>query len=103
MAYGRFRAWRREPVRFRGAFASYEAALRDVSSGMPAGYDHDAATDVSREFMQQIALWDYPIVYWLQHLQPTVLIDAAGRIARIWPKVKVPGHADEVLAAAKAL
>ena len=26
-----------------------------------------------------------------------------GRIARIWPKVRVPGHAEEVLEAAKAL
>ncbi len=33
----------------------------------------------------------------------TVLIDAAGRIARIWPKVKVEGHAEEVLAAAQSL
>ena len=33
----------------------------------------------------------------------TVLVDADGRIARIWEKVKVPGHAAEVLAAAKAL
>lgn len=33
----------------------------------------------------------------------TFLIDAAGRIARIWPKVSVKGHADEVLAAVKAL
>ena len=33
----------------------------------------------------------------------TVLIDGAGRVARVWNKVKVQGHADEVLAAAKAL
>ena len=33
----------------------------------------------------------------------TVLIDGAGRIARVWSKVKVPGHVDEVLAAAQAL
>lgn len=29
----------------------------------------------------------------------TFLIDEQGRIARIWPKVKVAGHGDEVLAA----
>jgi len=29
----------------------------------------------------------------------TFLIDAKGRIARVWPKVKVEGHVDEVLAA----
>jgi peroxiredoxin Q/BCP len=36
-------------------------------------------------------------------LRTTVLIDATGRIARIWRGVKVDGHADEVLAAARAL
>jgi peroxiredoxin Q/BCP len=29
----------------------------------------------------------------------TFLIDEGGKIARIWPKVKVEGHTDEVLAA----
>lgn len=33
----------------------------------------------------------------------TFLIGADGKIARIWRKVKVPGHAGEVLAAVKAL
>jgi len=33
----------------------------------------------------------------------TFLIDADGRIAKEWRKVKVPGHAEEVLEAAKAL
>jgi len=33
----------------------------------------------------------------------TFLIGPTGRIARIWPKVKVPGHAEEVLEAAKGL
>jgi peroxiredoxin Q/BCP len=33
----------------------------------------------------------------------TFLIDAEGRITRTWRKVKVPGHAEEVLEAVKAL
>lgn len=33
----------------------------------------------------------------------TVLVDAQGAIVRTWRKVKVPGHAAEVLAAARAL
>ncbi len=33
----------------------------------------------------------------------TFLIDKSGRIAKSWRKVKVPGHAEEVLAAAGAL
>jgi peroxiredoxin Q/BCP len=33
----------------------------------------------------------------------TFLIGPEGRLARVWPKVKVEGHAKDVLAAAKAL
>ncbi|MDD3800213.1 MAG: redoxin domain-containing protein, partial [Novosphingobium sp.] len=33
----------------------------------------------------------------------TYLVDAEGRIARVWRKVKVKGHVAEVLEAAKAL
>ncbi len=33
----------------------------------------------------------------------TFLIDSAGRIANVWRKVKVPGHAEAVLKAAEAL
>ena len=33
----------------------------------------------------------------------TFLIDADGTIARIWPKVKIEGHAEEVLEAVKAI
>ena len=33
----------------------------------------------------------------------TVLIDGAGRVAQVWNKVSVKGHASEVLAAAAAL
>ncbi|HYV90000.1 MAG TPA: peroxiredoxin, partial [Candidatus Polarisedimenticolia bacterium] len=33
----------------------------------------------------------------------TFLIDAKGAVRNVWRKVKVPGHVDEVLAAAKAI
>lgn len=36
-------------------------------------------------------------------IRATYLVDAQGKIARIWDKVKVAGHAEDVLAAAKAL
>jgi peroxiredoxin Q/BCP len=36
-------------------------------------------------------------------VRATFLIDAKGVIRRIWPKVKVKGHAAEVLEAAKGL
>ncbi len=36
-------------------------------------------------------------------VRATYLVGADGKIARIWDKVKVAGHAEDVLAAAKAL
>ena len=36
-------------------------------------------------------------------VRTTYLVDAEGRIARVWNKVKVKGHAAEVLEAARAL
>lgn len=33
----------------------------------------------------------------------TFIVDAQGRIARAWRKVKVPGHVDEVLKAVQGL
>ena len=36
-------------------------------------------------------------------VRTTVLIGADGKVAQVWPKVKVAGHADEVLAAVRAL
>jgi peroxiredoxin Q/BCP len=36
-------------------------------------------------------------------VRSTYLVDAEGRIAQVWPKVRVKGHAQDVLAAAQAL
>jgi peroxiredoxin Q/BCP len=36
-------------------------------------------------------------------IRTTVLVGADGRIARVWRNVRVDGHADEVLEAARAL
>lgn len=36
-------------------------------------------------------------------VRTTVLIDAEGKIAKVWNKVKVPGHVDEVLQSVKDL
>ena len=82
MAYGRFRALRGEPVRFRGAFASYDEALANIRAGRLAGYDHDSVAPVSQAFMQERAPWDYPVLYWLQRLAPDMqcVVDAGGHV-----------------------
>lgn len=42
-------------------------------------------------------------MYCTQSTRSTFLIDKEGRVARAWKKVKVAGHADEVLEAVKSL
>jgi len=81
-ALGRYRMLARTEVRFRGAFASCEEALAHVRPGKLAGYDHDSVTGVSRDYMQQLALWDYPVLYWLKRLagDGARLVDAGGHI-----------------------
>ncbi len=82
LAYGRFRALRREKVQFRGAFASFAEAVANVRPGLPAGYDHDVVTGISSELMQQVLFWDYPVLYWLQRLSAETarVVDAGGHI-----------------------
>jgi putative methyltransferase (TIGR04325 family) len=64
----------------RGAFATYQEALVAVRPGLLAGYDNDAVADVSFEKMCRIALWDWPVLYWLRRLLPEArcLLDAGG-------------------------
>ena len=51
-------------------------------------------------------VWQEKSMYGRKYMgvvRTTYLIDAAGKVARRWDKVKVPGHAEEVLAAIKEL
>ncbi|MFN0115466.1 MAG: peroxiredoxin [Paracoccaceae bacterium] len=64
------------------------------------------ASDEGSDVSERYGVWGEKSMYgktYMGMLRTTVLIDGEGRIARIWPKVSVPGHAGEVLAAAKAL
>jgi peroxiredoxin Q/BCP len=64
------------------------------------------AADVDKGMLQAYGVWVEKSMYGKKYMgveRTTVLIDGKGRIARVWNKVKVPGHAAEVLAAAKAL
>jgi peroxiredoxin Q/BCP len=71
---------------------------------------HDLATplasDESHEMLTAYGVWGEKSMYGRKYMginRTTVLIGTDGRIARIWPKVKIAGHAEEVLAAAKAI
>ncbi|GLK81095.1 peroxiredoxin [Methylopila turkensis] len=73
-----------------------------------AKYDLQLAlgSDETREMLQAYGVWVEKSMYGRKSMgvaRTTVLIDGEGRVARVWPKVKVPGHADEVLSAVKEL
>ena len=64
------------------------------------------AADADKAVANAYGVWVEKSMYGRKYMgveRSTFLIDKAGRIAKIWRKVKVPGHAEEVLAAAKAL
>jgi peroxiredoxin Q/BCP len=64
------------------------------------------AADEAKGALGAYGVWVEKSMYGRKYMgveRTTFLIGADGRIARIWRKVKVPGHADAVLAAAKAL
>ncbi|MGB1182465.1 MAG: peroxiredoxin [Candidatus Puniceispirillaceae bacterium] len=58
------------------------------------GADHE--TDICETF----GVWQEKSMYGRKYMgiqRATFIVNADGRIGRIWPKVKVPGHAEEVL------
>ena len=62
-------------------------------------------SDETHEMLEAYGAWGKKSMYgktFMGILRVTYLIGPDGRIAQIWPKVKVDGHAEEVLAAAKA-
>ncbi len=64
------------------------------------------AADANKAVATAFGVWVEKSMYGHKYMgiaRATFLIGRDGRIAQIWPKVKVDGHAEEVLAAAKAL
>ena len=64
------------------------------------------AADESKATLEAYGVWREKSMYGRKYMgveRTTFLIDAKGRVARVWRKVKVPGHAEDVLAAAEAM
>ena len=64
------------------------------------------ASDENHKMLTDYGVWGEKSMYGRKYMgvmRVTFLIDKKGRIARIWLKVSVDGHAEEVLEAAKAL
>jgi peroxiredoxin Q/BCP len=70
------------------------------------GLSVDLVADEERKAIEAYGVWAEKSMYGRKYMgveRTTFLIDRDGKIARIWPKVKVPGHAAEVLEAVRAL
>jgi peroxiredoxin Q/BCP len=64
------------------------------------------AADEDHAVAEKFGVWVEKSLYGRKYMgvdRSTFLIDAEGRVAEAWRKVKVPGHAEEVLAAARKL
>ena len=108
----------REAIAFsalRPAFTKANTALVGVSADpvraqsafkKKHGLKTDLASDETHAMLEAYGVWGEKSMYGRTFqgiTRTTVLIAPNGRIARIWPKVKVDGHAEEVLAAAREL
>ena len=64
------------------------------------------AADTETEVATAYGVWVEKNMYGKKYMgveRSTFLIDGDGKIANVWRKVKVPGHAEAVLDAVKAL
>jgi peroxiredoxin Q/BCP len=64
------------------------------------------ASDPDVKVIEAYDAWKEKSMYGKKYMgieRSTVLVDAKGKIAKIWPKVKIAGHAAEVMQAVKAL
>ena len=98
-----------------GDFAALGVPVVGVSKDKPAklkkfadkyGLTVTLASDESGDACEAFGTWLEKSLYGRKYMgieRATFLIGADGVVARVWPKVKVKGHAAEVLEAARAL
>ena len=98
-----------------GDFAAADTVVIGISKDGVASHDkfvrkHGLSvilgSDEESDVCERYGVWVEKAMYGKKYMgieRTTFLIDREGRIARVWRKVKVPGHVEEVLEAAKAL
>lgn len=101
--------------RLKSAFGKAGADILGVSADPVAAQDkfkakHELsialASDETHRMLEAYGVWQEKSMYgrkFMGIVRATFLIGPDQRIARVWPKVSVTGHAEEVLAAVKAL
>ena len=102
-------------TRLKDAFAEAGAAVLGVSADTVKAQEafrnkHELAvpliSDEAHGMLEAYGAWGEKSLYgrtFLGIIRTTVLIGPDGRIARVWRNVRVDGHADQVLEAARAL
>lgn len=98
-----------------GDFAAAGVTVIGVSKDSPASHarfvgKYDLAvklvSDEDGSACEAFGVWVEKAMYGRKYMgiaRATFLFGRDGRLAQVWPKVKVPGHAEAVLAAARAL
>ena len=101
--------------RLRAAFSKTETDILGVSADSVAAQDKfkskhklkiPLASDETKKMLTAYGAWGEKSLYgrkFMGVMRKTFLIDRKGRIAQVWPKVSVEGHAEEVLEAARTL
>lgn len=99
----------------REQFAAAGVTVIGVSKDSPASHDRFCrkhglgivlASDEGGTVCGDYGVWGEKSMYgktFMGVTRATFLVDGTGRIAQVWPKVKVAGHAQEVLEAARTL
>jgi len=102
-------------TRLESAFADEGAAVLGISADTVKAQESFRAkhqlsvpliSDEQHEMLEAYGAWGEKSMYgrnFMGIIRTTVLIGADGRIAKIWRNVRVDGHADEVLAAVRAI
>jgi thioredoxin-dependent peroxiredoxin len=102
-------------TRLERAFADEGAAVLGISADTVKAQESFRAkhqlsvpliSDEQHEMLEAYGAWGEKSMYgrsFMGIIRTTVLIGADGRIAKIWRNVRVDGHADDVLAAVRAL
>lgn len=70
------------------------------------GLEITLASDESGEVVEAYGAWVEKSMYGRKYMgidRSTFLINGEGALSQVWRKVKVPGHADQVLKAVRAL
>jgi thioredoxin-dependent peroxiredoxin len=102
-------------TRLTGAFATAGTAVLGISADPlkaqekfrdKHGLDVPLISDEKHEMLEAYGVWGEKSMYgktFLGVLRTTILLGADGKVAKVWRNVRVDGHADEVLEAARSL